>query len=140
MKTIQTSLMPDVVSERDGLEVIEKKARKTAMQNSKLFFSLLNQMEENLVKEMDRLTVNSFLWRLFSKIGLIPKRRGRNYGSFIKPFVAFKMNSSWVKNKNNITVEYLVMLEKWARENSMFWKPKPLHFNFKEETQCPGVH
>jgi len=86
MRVIQHSLVPAIIPEVEfdsdnKLQILKSTGR--AMHNSRVFIALLKQVEEQQVKEMDRLT-DRFLWRILSSIGLLPKRRDKKYGFFIK--------------------------------------------------------
>ena len=87
MRVMQHSLVPAIIPEVEfdsdnKLQILKSTGR--AMHNSRVFIALLKQVEEQQVKEMDRLTTDRFLWRMLSAIGLLPKRRDRKYGFFIK--------------------------------------------------------
>lgn len=57
------------------------------MHNSKLYLSLLHQVETSQAAELNRLT-GGIVWKVLSYIGLLPRRRDKRYGYFIKEEVA----------------------------------------------------
>ncbi len=85
------------------------------MHNFRIFRVLLIQMERNLSDEIDRLTINNWLWRILAKLRLLPARNKMGYGSFVKSSyyrvvkkekipdnIYLKLN---LENKNEKTVE-----------------------------------
>lgn len=82
---IQTSLLPEVVPERDfEIEIVTRQQKvKRSMHNAKMFKSLLQQVEKQQSIEMNRLT-GGIVYRLLSGVGLLPKRRNKRWGYFIK--------------------------------------------------------
>ena len=70
--------------EEELKKALEPEPETRQMHNLKLFRALAKQMEENLGKELDRLTTDNRLWKILSAWGLLPKRRITGYGFFIK--------------------------------------------------------
>ena len=79
----QKSLLPEIYPDQIISERAEVERKTRAMHNLRVFRALMEQVEEMQTEEVDRLT-GGMVWRVLAWIRVLPRRREKRYGFFIK--------------------------------------------------------